>query len=68
MTETGGKEKININVIVRLTPDGTTNHHDKKRKIFKNILQLHHPRCVFMQMRVGGSVKTQLSYDRDLLV
>jgi len=31
-------------------------------------LQVHHPRCVFMQMRVGVSVKTQLSYDRDLLV
>jgi hypothetical protein len=31
-------------------------------------LQLHLPRCVFMQMRVGGSVKTQLSYDCVLLV
>ena len=30
--------------------------------------QVLHSRCVFMQMRVGGSVKTQLSYDRDLLV
>jgi len=24
-------------------------------------LQVHHPRCVFMEMMVGGSVKTQLS-------
>ena len=32
------------------------------------LLQVHHPRCVFVQMRVGGSVKTQLPYDRDLLV
>ena len=31
-------------------------------------LQVHHPRCVFMQMMVGGSDKTQLLYDRDLLV
>jgi hypothetical protein len=31
-------------------------------------LQVHHPCCVFMQMWVGGSVKTRLLYDRDLLV
>jgi len=34
----------------------------------KEGLQVHHARCVFMQIQVGGSVKTQLSYDRDLLV
>jgi hypothetical protein len=30
MPETRGKEKININAIVKLTADGTTNHNDKK--------------------------------------
>jgi altronate dehydratase len=38
--ETRGKEKIDINVIVILTPDGTTNHNDKKWKIFKNIIHI----------------------------
>jgi hypothetical protein len=38
------------------------------KKTANGNLQVLHPRCVFMQMRVGGSIKTQLSYDRDLLV
>lgn len=37
MPETRGKEKININAIVKLTADGTTNHNDKKWNISKNI-------------------------------
>ena len=37
-------------------------------RILRCVLQVHHPRCVFMQMRVVGSVKTQLWYDRYLLV
>jgi hypothetical protein len=29
-------------------------------RISYDYLQVHHPRCVFMQMMVGGYVKTQL--------
>jgi hypothetical protein len=37
-------------------------------RILRCVLQVHHPRWVFIQNRVVGSVETQLSYDRYLLV
>jgi len=46
----------------------STTSEESDIKLTYDYLRVHYPRCVFMQIRVGGSVKTQLSYDRDLLV
>ena len=51
------------------TLHGRRNQTERIQSLERNMkywnLQVHHPRCVFVQMRVGGSVKTQLSYDGD---
>jgi len=59
--------KINIEIAER-TVKGKTAYYANAKLIKSKFLKRNTKMKIYKKMRVGGSVKTQLSYDRDLLV